>query len=815
MFTPASLREPGLDKGLASSPSMFWLFSLLSSVVLMAVVYSWSTRAFPALGRRRRTVAAALLGLILAQLATRWTVVLWHFGSPLQTVLVVLLATLGMAAVPIAVMHAVGWLAERAVRRRALAAPAPEAAMTRRQLVEARGGVALLGATGSMLGWGIVRGRHAFELASSPCASPGCRGRSTATSSRRSATSTPASTSASASSTRGSRSFARARPDLLVVTGDLVDFDPAFAPLVARKLADLAPRDGVFAVPRQPRLLRGRRPGRARPARRGRHAARQRGARRAARATAAASPCSASTTSGPTRYGRAGARLGSGQASVPDAPPRILLSHQPPTARPWPGRVALQLSGHTHGGQINPGPPPGGPVLRLRRPASTRSQRHHAVRQPGLRHRRPAGARVGAARGHADRARRGLSVGDKLRRGRCSHLRMRLAGSRCWRPPRACARGARARRRGPAAGRRAAPDLDAGARARPAGRPRVPRGPLRRRHPLLPRGVPPRRPVERAVERRAVPRAHGRRRGRRRRHRASTSPSATCRRRTAPRPSARLQALRARPSMLTVTTAPPGAVVTVDGKQTAGPTPVSLEVRAGPAHPRRPPRRLRRRDAPARVALRARRHRVARPRSSRRAERLKPAARVCDPLRLRRRPRGQRARPPRRLQRRPRPARPRAGRARVPRAVPQPRRRGRLPRGALARPADAARGRGARARRGEAPALPRPLRRRLPRLPGRGATCSRAARRGGPSASCRARSHEEITFALDRMGLRDAVRFIVSAERAPAAKPDPAPYRLGLEELAPPRARRRRRRAGGLGGRRRLGEEARACAASP
>jgi hypothetical protein len=42
-----------------------------------------------------------------------------------------------------------------------------------------------------------------------------------------------------------------------------------------------------------------------------------------------------------------------------------------------------------------------------------------------------------------------------------------------------------------------------------------------------------------------------------------------------------LQALHSRPSMLTVTTMPAGAVVTVDGKQTVGPTPVSVEVRAG------------------------------------------------------------------------------------------------------------------------------------------------------------------------------------------------------------------------------------------
>jgi HAD superfamily hydrolase (TIGR01509 family) len=42
---------------------------------------------------------------------------------------------------------------------------------------------------------------------------------------------------------------------------------------------------------------------------------------------------------------------------------------------------------------------------------------------------------------------------------------------------------------------------------------------------------------------------------------------------------------------------------------------------------------------------------------------------------------------------------------------------------------------------------------------------------------------EEITFALDRMGARDAVRFIVSAERTTAPKPDPAPYLLGMAEL--------------------------------
>jgi hypothetical protein len=42
-----------------------------------------------------------------------------------------------------------------------------------------------------------------------------------------------------------------------------------------------------------------------------------------------------------------------------------------------------------------------------------------------------------------------------------------------------------------------------------------------------------------------------------------------------------LQVLRTRPSMLTITTTPPGAAVIVDGRQTLGPTPFSAELSAG------------------------------------------------------------------------------------------------------------------------------------------------------------------------------------------------------------------------------------------
>ena len=144
-----------------------------------------------------------------------------------------------------------------------------------------------------------------------------------------------------------------AKPDLLVVTGDMVDFDPAFAPLVARKLAAVAPRDGIFACL-------------------GNHDY-YAGADKVASTLDAAGVrmlvndgrlVRASDGGGfallgvddlwSRRYRRQGPRLDLA-LRVAAAAPRILLSHQPMTVDDWAGRVALQLSGHTHGGQINPG----------------------------------------------------------------------------------------------------------------------------------------------------------------------------------------------------------------------------------------------------------------------------------------------------------------------------------------------------------------------------------------------------------------------------------------------------------------------------
>jgi beta-phosphoglucomutase len=57
----------------------------------------------------------------------------------------------------------------------------------------------------------------------------------------------------------------------------------------------------------------------------------------------------------------------------------------------------------------------------------------------------------------------------------------------------------------------------------------------------------------------------------------------------------------------------------------------------------------------------------------------------------------------------------------------------------------------------------------------------RAAR--GPVGIVSGALEREIEFALTKMGARKSIAFIVSAEKAPASKPDPASFLLGVSEL--------------------------------
>jgi predicted MPP superfamily phosphohydrolase len=145
-----------------------------------------------------------------------------------------------------------------------------------------------------------------------------------------------------------------ARPDLVVLTGDLVDHDPAYAPQLGRlirRIEQLGPRDGVVVIPGNHDYYAGidevlgvsRRAG----ARVLRNQARAIGDRGGAFALVGVDD----VWSVRNGYGT-GPDLDRAVRMVSPDLPRVLLCHNPEFFPEAQGKVALQMSGHTHGGQV-------------------------------------------------------------------------------------------------------------------------------------------------------------------------------------------------------------------------------------------------------------------------------------------------------------------------------------------------------------------------------------------------------------------------------------------------------------------------------
>lgn len=233
----------------------------------------------------------------------------------------------------------------------------PQPVTTRREAIERIAGVSVFATTGVALGWGSVRGRHAFQLeevvvkvAGWPKALDGY-------------------TIAQISDIHvggfvGDRELGeglevvkRAKPDLVVATGDLVDFRSELVSALAVRLADLDVRDGVAAI-------LGNHDHYAGPAdvvdglqRSGVRVLSNDSFRVRKGDGGGFLLVGLDDLAGrahPQR-GFTGPDLARAIAGHPPEVPRILLAHQPNFFKESAGRVALQLSGHTHGGQINPG----------------------------------------------------------------------------------------------------------------------------------------------------------------------------------------------------------------------------------------------------------------------------------------------------------------------------------------------------------------------------------------------------------------------------------------------------------------------------
>jgi predicted MPP superfamily phosphohydrolase len=326
----------------------------LGPIALLGVLYAWAIASFPWAGRHRRAVAAALAALWLIQLLTHWLVAHDYPSQLPRAVCELVLLPLVIAAVPIGMVRLASWALGRSAARSPANPGESGQAMTRRQLVEATSGLAILGTTGSMLGWGMVRGRHAFELHEVPVRIAGLPRALDGYVIAQVSDIHAGTYVGERELNEGLARVREARPDLIVVTGDIVDFDAGYTSLVARKLVDLAPRDGIAAVvgnhdyyADQEEVVSALKAAGVRPLVNEGLVIRPR--------DGGGFALLGVDDRWSVRYGRSGPRLGRALDMVPRSLPRVLLSHQPPTVDLWAGQVAVQLSGHTHGGQINPG----------------------------------------------------------------------------------------------------------------------------------------------------------------------------------------------------------------------------------------------------------------------------------------------------------------------------------------------------------------------------------------------------------------------------------------------------------------------------
>jgi predicted MPP superfamily phosphohydrolase len=138
------------------------------------------------------------------------------------------------------------------------------------------------------------------------------------------------------------------RPDLVTLLGDYVDDEvalsqPVAPEAVARRLAALESRLGTVAVLGNHDWNTGAR----------RTAAALRGAGIPLLENDAIELGGGLWVAGLADAARSAARVGAALAQVPDGAPCILLTHNPDVFPRVPGRVALTLAGHTHGGQLN------------------------------------------------------------------------------------------------------------------------------------------------------------------------------------------------------------------------------------------------------------------------------------------------------------------------------------------------------------------------------------------------------------------------------------------------------------------------------
>ncbi len=350
------------------------VFALISAFFHFIVI-RWAARSFPRLRQWRLPMAVAAGSVITFAFLTRVATLrgLVRLPSSVSALFAGEMAFVAATALPIVLVQIVVGVvvafvagtravAARARKNQPMATPPVSQAdgqgteLSRRLMIERGAGLVFASAAGGTFAWGAIRGRVDFETIEIVVRLPGLPrvldGYTIAQ-----VSDLHVGTFCDEDHLRlGFDRIVKMRPDLVVATGDLVDHDPAYAKTMADALASLrsVARDGVSAILGNHDHYTGR----SQIVR----ALRDSGVNILVNEGRIIRPNDGGGFAllgvddlYAARLRDGGPRLARAEASVPGDRAIVLLSHQPSSVDAWPGRVGLQLSGHTHGGQINPG----------------------------------------------------------------------------------------------------------------------------------------------------------------------------------------------------------------------------------------------------------------------------------------------------------------------------------------------------------------------------------------------------------------------------------------------------------------------------
>jgi predicted MPP superfamily phosphohydrolase len=358
---------------------VFLLFTLLVIGAANHSVLRWADRAFTLSQRVRRALAVLLYGslavMALGRVLDRVTpnavvqaLLVMAYAVQLAVLIsavLLLFVDLGLLGAKL-VRRMKAWRAQRAggvvdATPSASVAAKAEALVPRRAvLAQAVAGSAFLVGGSSSL-YGSLVGRHDYAIEELPVRLPGLSKALDGFSIVQLSDIHVGSFVGDAELEAGIEFVRRAKPDLVVLTGDLLDHDPRFAEQLGRFVRRLAPlaREGVAAITGNHDYYAGVEPMVAALKGAGANVLRNEGrviggdrgftllgvedvwAKRFDPATGP--DLEAAVRSLPKIDGRNAAR---------DLP-RVLLCHNPSYFERSAGKVELQLSGHTHGGQVN------------------------------------------------------------------------------------------------------------------------------------------------------------------------------------------------------------------------------------------------------------------------------------------------------------------------------------------------------------------------------------------------------------------------------------------------------------------------------